>query len=115
MFSHVIYIVLLCKLNAKNILRKKKKEVYVLTVVVDLVKERYKISQSLLKIVGIDSLSKGRTHSFCRCLFRNEYLITGVKLETPKNASHVDSFPQYDYVSSNSALRFASDKHSTLL
>ena len=52
-----------------------------------------------------------------RCLFRNEYLITGAKLETPKNASHVDSFPQYDYhyVSSNSALRFASDKYSTLL
>ena len=52
-----------------------------------------------------------------RCLFRNEYLITGAKLETPKNASQVDSFPQYDYhyVSSNSALRFASDKYSTLL
>ena len=52
-------------------------------------------------------------HSFCRCLFRSEYLITGETLETPKNASHVDSFPQYDYVSSNSGLRFASDKHST--
>ena len=45
----------------------------------------------------------------------NIILITGVKLETPKNASHLDSFPQYDYVSSNSALRFASDEHSTLL
>ena len=38
-----------------------------------------------------------------------------MKLETPKNASYVDFFPQNDYVSSNSALRFASDKHSTLL
>ena len=87
---------LYCYVNAKSTFKKRS---LCLTVVVDLVKvwERYKISQSLSKIVGINYLWKGRTHSFCRCLFRNEYLITGVKLETPKNASHVDSFSQYDY------------------
>ena len=90
---------LYCYVNAKNIFKKRS---LCLTIVVDLVKvsERYKISQSLSKIVRLNSLWKGRTNSFCRCLFRNEYLIPGVKLETPKNASHVDSFPQYDYVSS---------------